>query len=98
MTSETRTNGPFILKERLDISGAEALRAVILAADGDLTIDAGAVSIVTTPGLQVLMAGRDHQASKGHALHLRPVSDGFRACLRTLGVPLDRLRTGGESA
>lgn len=98
MSSETRTDGLFILKERLDISGAEALRAVILAADGDLTIDAGAVSIVTTPGLQVLMAGRDHLAAKGHALHLSPVSAGFRACLQTLGVPLDRLRTGGAAA
>lgn len=98
MSTGTLADGVFILKERLDIAGAEALRAAILAADGDLTVDAGSVHLLTTPGLQVLMAGRDHQAARGHALRVEPVSAGFRACLRTLGVPLERLQTGGTPA
>ena len=95
MTERTRTKGAFVLRERLDIAGAEALRDAILTADGDLTVDAGAVALLTTPGLQVLMAGRDHMAAQGHALQVAPVSQGFRACLRTLGIPLDRIQTSG---
>ncbi len=98
MSTGTRADGVFTLKERLDIAGAEALRDAILGADGDLTVDAGSVSLLTTPGLQVLMAGRDHLAAKGHALRIAPVSSGFHACLRTLGVPLERLQTGEAPA
>lgn len=98
MSIETRVDGVFILKERLDIAGAEALRDALLSAKGDVRVDAGSVSLLTTPGLQVLMAGRDHQAARGHALRISPVSAGFLACLRTLGVPLERLQTGGNPA
>ena len=98
MTGLTEDEGRIVLADRVDIASASALRQAVLAAGGDIRLDAGAVIAVTSPGMQVLMAARDHMERTGRELRIDPVSAGFRTSARTLGVPLDRLRTSGENA
>lgn len=87
-----------VLPDRLDIGAAQRLREACLAAPADIAIDAGAVTVATTPALQVLMAARDHQRARGQALRFVRVSPGFAACAATLGVPLARMQTPGGAA
>ena len=98
MTRLAEEGGAIVLPARSDTPVAVALRDRILAAEGDVTLDARAVSVLTTPVLQVLMAGRDHLAGRGRALAIVAPSDGFEASLRTLGVPFDRVRTSGVAS
>ena len=95
MNGSTEQGGLITLPERLDIGAAPRLRDALLAAEGDVELDAHAVTIMTTPGLQVIMAARDHLRDGGRTLRLRNVSPAFEACIATLGVPLARLRTSG---
>lgn len=88
-------DGVIVLPERLDIAAAGDLRARVLGGTGDLVLDARAVNLIATPALQVLMAARDHQSARGKALDITHMSDGFRNCLKTLGVPPARLLTAG---
>lgn len=91
-------SGVIVLPDRLDLGAAKRLRQACLDASGDIDIDAGAVTVATTPAFQVLMAARDRQAARGLALRLEHVSDGFASCAATLGIPLARLRTTGCAA
>lgn len=86
-------DGIIVLPARVDIAAAGTLRERILSGSGDLVLDAGAVNLVATPAVQVLMAARDHQQAQGHALRITHMSTGFRACLATLGVTTARLMT-----
>ncbi|SDZ46569.1 STAS domain-containing protein [Jannaschia faecimaris] len=98
MTALTESDGVIVLPERVDISAADALRDLVLADTRDLTFDAGTVALVTTPGLQVMMAARDHQKARNKTMRIVAPSTGFCACLQTLGVPIERLQTGEGSA
>lgn len=98
MNGSAERDGVIVLPDRLDIGAAARLRDAVLAATGDVSLDAGAVSMITTPGLQVVMAARDHLRADGRRLTLRNVSSGFSACAATLGVPLDRLATSEDRA
>lgn len=88
--------GTIVLPDRVDLGSAGRLRETALAADGDMSIDASGVSVVTSPGFQVLMAARDRQRARGRSLRLLRPSAGFAACAATLGVTLDRLQTPGD--
>ncbi|CUH40535.1 hypothetical protein JSE7799_03269 [Jannaschia seosinensis] len=81
------------LPKRFDMIAAETLRADVTGRTGDIILTADAVSVLTTPALQLLMALRDRQAARGDALYIGTPSDAFLACIRTLGVSLDRLHT-----
>ena len=86
-----------VLPERMDLATAGRLRAAILAAAGDVVLDAAGVDIMTSPGIQVLMAARNRQRERGRSLRLAAPSAGFSACAATLGVPLARLETTGDA-
>ena len=91
MRGMTERDGAIVLPGRVDIASARVLRDVILEAEGDVYLDASEVSLLTTPGLQVLMAGHDHLARAGRTMTLRAPSAEMRACARVLGVALDRI-------
>ncbi|WP_179379999.1 STAS domain-containing protein [Jannaschia marina] len=95
MTAPGTAGETIVLPERLDMAAAIRLRDDLLARAGDLALDASAVVHVTTPGLQILMAARDHQGAQDRALAITAPSSGFLDAIGTLGVSLDRLRTGG---
>ncbi|SFI30441.1 STAS domain-containing protein [Jannaschia pohangensis] len=87
-----------VLPKRLEMTTANALRDEVLAIEGDLVLDASGVTVVTTPGVQVLMAIRDHQALRGRHVRVdRPTGD-FMSCIAILGAPLSRLQTEGVTA
>lgn len=97
----TPAGGPFVLPSRLDLTNAGALRDVYLANEGDLTLDASVVEIVSTAGLQVMMAGRDWLVEQGHAVEIDAPSRGFVRCLTELGTTIERLtshpaKSGGQ--
>ena len=81
------------LPGRLDLAAAVALRSDFVDHAGDLILDASDVSLITTPALQLLMALRDRQAARGDELRIASPSDEFLACIRTLGVRLNRIQT-----
>lgn len=89
-------DGAIVLPDRLDLAAAGRLRLACLDAPGDIAIDAGAVTVATTPAFQVLIAARDRQAARGLGFRIEPVSEGFASCARTLGVPISRLRCPGS--
>lgn len=97
-TDEAADRDAIALPDRLDIGAAGPLRALLAARDGNVVLDASGSSIVTTPGAQVLMAFRDHQALRGRTVTLRSASRPFLACLATLGISPDRLQTEGAAA
>jgi len=83
------------LPKRLEMTTAGALRDEVLEIKGNLVLDASAVSVVTTPGVQVLMAIRDHQALRGHQVRVESPTRDFLSCITILGAPLSRLQTEG---
>ncbi|WP_371153919.1 STAS domain-containing protein [Jannaschia sp. 2305UL9-9] len=94
MHSTPDTKGPVTamdLPSRLDITTAGALRDWFLACQTDGRLNGALVEVVTTPALQVLMAGRDHLRDAGHALSIDAPSAAFLGCLSTLGTDLSRL-------
>lgn len=98
MTGLTERDGATALPERMDIAAARLLRDAVLARTADHVFDARDVSIVTTPALQVLMAIRDHQLGNDRQISITAPSTGFIQSIRTLGISLDRLQTGGTPA
>ncbi|WP_218156111.1 STAS domain-containing protein [Jannaschia rubra] len=94
----TDQGGDIALPERLDIAAAATLRKVLLGCDGDIVLDARNVRLLTTPCLQVLMAGRDRQRTLGRGLTVANPSPAFSSCATTLGVTLDRLQTPARAA
>ncbi|PWJ15859.1 STAS domain-containing protein [Jannaschia seohaensis] len=84
------------LAPRQDLGSARRLRDWFLAQSGDVTVDATAVEIVTTPALQVLLAGTDHVRSQGGSVEIRCPSAAFTRCLADLGCTVDRLTKGAQ--
>ena len=93
---ETTAGGAILLPDRLDLGAARRLRRSCLDADGDIAVDAGSVAVATTPAFQVLLAACDRQAARGRRFVIEPVSNGFAACARILGIPLSRLNADGR--
>ena len=82
------------LAPRQDLGTAGRLRDWFLAQQGDAAIDATDVEIVTTPAVQVLIAGSDMIRRKGGTFDVRGASAAFRACRSDLGCTLARLTDG----
>lgn len=98
MSELSQEDGVILLPERMDIIAAGLLRTTILAEACDLVLDASEVAMMTTPAIQVVMAARDHQQEQGNSLRIEAPSPGFTAAAKTLGVPLDRMQTAGDTA
>jgi anti-anti-sigma regulatory factor len=79
------------LPRRLDVTGAADLRAWFLERRDPAVLDAAAVEVVTTSGLQVLLSAREHMRALGVSLTLHAPSDAFLSCLATLGCDPGRL-------
>ncbi|MEL6587104.1 MAG: STAS domain-containing protein [Pseudomonadota bacterium] len=90
-TPDTPSRETTSLPGRLDLTNAAALRDLFLEADGPLALDASDVEVVTTAGLQVLMAGRDWMADQGFDLRVVGATPPFRSCLKDLGADLTRI-------
>lgn len=84
----------FVLAPRQDLGAAPELRDWLLARRGDAVLDASAVEVVTTPVLQVLLAGGDHLRQRGWRLRVDRPSPAFRGCLAELGTDVARLVDG----
>jgi chemotaxis protein CheX len=83
MTAPTRVDLP----ARLDLSTAAALAETLKAhRGGDIVLDAGGVTHLGTPGLQVLLAARRSWADAGHSLALEGLVEGVAAQLAMLGL------------
>ncbi len=91
-------NGAIALPPRVDIGSAGALRDAILAHEGDIVLDARAVTVVTSPGFQVLMACRDRQARAGCGMRLANATPAFSSCAATLGIRPERLTCAGAAS
>ena len=97
MTEVETAGDVVVLPARVDLVAAKSLHATLLDADGDVGLDARDVTMLSTPALQVILAGRDHFAAGGRELRIAAPSDGFISCVRTLGVPLERIQPDGET-
>jgi hypothetical protein len=90
---------PHVLPPRQALAGAPALLALMRDAPGALTLDASRVEVVTTPALQVMLAGGDAIRAAGGCFAITNASPAARRCLEELGVTLARLNDGpGEAA
>ena len=98
MTEVTTAGDVVVLPARVDLVAAKSLHEALLGAQGDVGLDAQDVTILSTPALQVIMAGRDHFAAGGRQLRIAAPSDAFLSCLRTLGVPFERIQPDGETS
>ena len=90
----TEEDAGLTLAPRQDIGAARRLRDWFLAQDGDVRIDATAVEVVTTPAVQVLIAGSDLIRRKGGKFEVDRPSAAFTRCLADLGCTLGRLTEG----
>jgi chemotaxis protein CheX len=72
----------------LDLTTAEALKAMLLAASAspDIEIDAGAVQRITSPCLQVFAALAKDTAEAGGGLRFTNVPDAFRETANLIGL------------
>ncbi|WP_220749389.1 STAS domain-containing protein [Jannaschia pagri] len=86
-----------VLPPRVDIASAGDVRTWFLDLTTDARLDASSVEVVTTPGLQVLMAGRDHLNRQSLRLTIDAPSAAFLSCLQALGTPLVRLTSDCQS-
>jgi anti-anti-sigma regulatory factor len=85
------------LPTRVDLPCSIELRERILSSSSDITLDASGVSMLTTPGLQVLMAAKPYLASDKRVLKIDTPSPEFLACLKDFGTELDALQTEGAA-
>lgn len=85
------------LPTRVDLPYSIELRERILASSSDITFDASGVSMLTTPGLQVMMAAKPFLASEGRVLKIDTPSLEFLACLKDFGTDMDALQTQGAA-
>ncbi len=93
MTAPVRVDLP----ARLDLSTAAALAETLKAhRGGDVVLDAGKVTHLGTPGLQVLLAARKSWANAGHALALQALPEGVASQLATLGLAPSDIATDVE--
>jgi len=89
----------FALPARLDLTSAAALAEELRGRLGaDLALDAGSVTHLGTPGLQVLLAARASWAAAGRALRVENAPDSLAEQLAQFGLSLSDLATEGASA
>lgn len=72
----------------LDLTAAEALRTQILdaaAGEGPLVLDAGAVEVLTSPCVQVLVSADKTLRGDGRDMRVRELTDVFRSAVVELG-------------
>lgn len=82
------------LATRLDLPAAAPLHAALLARRGaELRLDAGAVSHLGTPCLQVLIAAAAEWREGGRCLTVAPVSDAFATALAAFGLTPDAVQS-----
>lgn len=88
------------LPARLDLSTAGELAAALRGHTGsDLTLEAGAVTHLGTPGVQVLLAARRSWREAGRALSIADADPGLEEQLGQLGLSLsDLIVEAGEDA
>ncbi len=85
------------LPARLDLTTAGALAQQLRShLGGDLALDAGAVSHLGTPGLQVLLSARKSWAASGHTLTLENAPGPIEEQLSQFGLCLADLVTDAE--
>ena len=85
------------LPPRVDLSASIDLRDRLLSGSGDVAIDASAVNILTTPGLQVLLAAKPYLAADSRAMVIDAPSTEFLACLSDFGTDLSAVQTKGDA-
>ena len=83
------------LPARVDLSASIDLRDRLLSSSSDVTIDASGVNILTTPGLQVLLAAKPHLAADSRVLTIDAPSAEFLTCLADFGTALSAIQTEG---
>ena len=88
------------LPGRLDLSTAGELAAALRGHEGsDLTLEAGGVTHLGTPGVQVLLAARRSWREAGRALSIADADPGLEEQLGQLGLSLSDLTVeAGEDA
>ena len=88
------------LPGRLDLSTAGELAAALRGHEGsDLTLEAGGVTHLGTPGVQVLLAARRSWREAGRALSIADADPGLEEQLGQLGLSLSDLTVeAGEEA
>lgn len=78
-----------VLESRLDAAGADALKVTLLerlAAGTGLTLDAGEVSLIDTPAIQVLLGASRSCASNDSPFKIETASEPFREAFEILGL------------
>lgn len=84
------------LPARLDLSTAADLAAALRGhAGADLTLEAGAVTHLGTPGVQVLLAAKRSWQEAGRSLTLADADPGLQEQLGQLGLALSDLTVEG---
>lgn len=87
-----------MLPDRMDRNGTRLVIQALMAARGDdVAIDGGAVRIVGTPGVQVLLAAARQWAMDGRRLTLAPLSADLAQALDRLGLGLADVTAGGAA-
>lgn len=85
------------LPARIDLPYSIELRDRVLSSSSDITFDASGVSMLTTPGLQVLLAAKTYLASDSRVLKIDTASPELLSCLKDFGTDLDALQTEGAT-
>ncbi|RDC74528.1 STAS domain-containing protein [Rhodovulum sp. 12E13] len=89
----------FPLPARLDLSTAAMLAEGLRAHRGaDLALDAGDLTHLGTPGLQVLLSARRSWGAAGHALSIENAPETLAEQLAQFGLREDDLVTAGATA
>jgi anti-sigma B factor antagonist len=70
----------------IDLATAPALRAALLAATGDLTVDLAAVSFMDSSGLGALVAAQKHTVGSGHRFSVRNETTLVERTMKLTGV------------
>jgi anti-anti-sigma regulatory factor len=84
------------LPAKATLAAAPAIRDALLAAEGDVTVDASAVKVLTTPVLQLLIAASARARDGGRRFAIEGCSDAALACLAELGTDPARIATAAD--
>ena len=79
------------LPTRVDLQAAIDLKDSFMTAESPLTISASKVNMLSSQGLQVLIAGARHIEANGGSVVVDAPSDGFLTCLKQLGARMDHI-------
>lgn len=85
------------LPGRVDLPASIDLREQILSSSNDITIDASEVTMLSTPGLQVLLAAKQHLGAVGKDILIDRPSPEFLACVADFGTDVSSLESKGSA-